>query len=87
MFPILAFFYFLAHSGLDYTAVSLNKTFVNGSRNGATVCVAVDVLEDEVSEGNETCTLELTTFDSYLRIRNNNVRIIIVDNNGKVYKL
>ena len=42
----------------------------------------VDILEDDVVEGNETLTFSLSTYDPAVRINNAPSAVIIIDNDG-----
>ena len=42
----------------------------------------VDILEDDVVEGNETLSFSLSTSDPVVRIENGSLAVIIIDNDG-----
>lgn len=76
------FIFIVALKGSDYAALSLNLTFLNGSQNGTTLCVAIEILDDRAFEVTETFTLELSTLDTNVRL-GSNARINIIDDDGK----
>ena len=64
-----------AISGTDYNAVQTGQvTFPNGTTNGATQLVNVDIIDDLIIEGSETLNIELSNLSTTL--------INLVDPNG-----
>ena len=73
---------YLGHAGSDYTAVSSAETFGLGSVDGTQRCVDIDILEDDLEEGNERFRVVLYSADSAAILRRILTVVTIIDNDG-----
>ena len=63
------------------------KTFPYNSSNGDQLCSNTNITEDSILEDNESFFVVLTTTDSYVKIINGRLEVIIKDNDGKHYSI
>ena len=70
-------------AGLDYTSVSFDVAFPSGSTDNATACVNINILDDDILEGDHTFTVTLTILDPDVMLDNNETTITIRDDEGK----
>ena len=68
--------------GLDYSTVSSLELIKSGSRNGASACVDVTILDDAVLEESQNFALAMTTEHSFVKLGTNVTTISIIDNDG-----
>lgn len=72
--------------GSDYNAASsVERTFTPGSKNGATKCINITILEDIVTEEDENFTIILTSSDAHALIQGDITLVKILDNDGTYY--
>lgn len=75
--------FFTAMPSFDYINVSSNEVFEYGTSDGATRCVNIAIIDDELLEGNQTFTVTLTSLDSDVVLRDNMTTITITDNESQ----
>ena len=68
----------------DYIAVLSTQTFMSGSRNGATRCIDIAIVDNDVYEGNKyfIISLELTMRNPYVLLEVTAINITIIDYDG-----
>ena len=76
-----------ALSDSDYASFSSTKIFPIGSSNGATQCMNIKILDDNVLEANEYFTVTLGTIDSDLALGIAIGIITITDNDSELLSL
>lgn len=66
-------------AGVDYTIDAPDAISITSS---STICVTVDILDDQLSDGDKTLNLQLNTNDQSVDIVSSTTSIFIIDNDG-----
>ncbi len=67
-------------AGVDYTIDAPDAISITSS--SSTICVTVDILDDQLSDGDKTLNLQLNTNDQSVDIVSSTTSIFIIDNDG-----
>ena len=66
----------------DYSSVSMDIIFPEGSMDGDTLCINISITDDMTLEGDETFIVTLTVSSGDIIEENNMTTITIIDNEG-----
>ena len=69
---------------MDFTAQTLRPTFLSGQIQQR-LCYDIDIINDQLLEGNEVFQVLLTSDDSDLNFSPNSATVTIIDNNSEYY--
>lgn len=72
----------LITGGDDYDMMTMNLHFPIGTGSDAMLCMDVNIIDDNISEGDETFTVLLTTLSPNVTLGNAVANITITDNYG-----
>ena len=73
----------IATDGSDYTGVSMDLVFISAT-NGTTQCIDVLISNTRTVEEDETFTVTLTTFNSFVLLGNDVTNVTITDTDSKL---